>query len=206
MIFLDFCTGTLVNSSVTLRVLLYIWVTRSRKIESDRDYQKKRNVFKNLKFCGERKNCTLQLTGILKRLTLTRLQAFTSQIVTFKILTQVPISVWITTPFVKHTYFLEQTCSVISNSFISFFKQTLLPWHVPYIFITPLLISQAHFFCFCNTCSLLKFRNSSDVARRNIFYYIALWLQSPFATLHRNLPVCVYLPILYSLWSFKCCQ
>ena len=40
-------------------------------------------------------NCTLQLTSILKRLTLTRLQAFTSQTVTFKILTQVPVSVWI---------------------------------------------------------------------------------------------------------------
>ena len=43
----------------------------------------------NLRFCGKGKNCTLQLTIILKRLTLTRLQAFTSQIVTFKILTQV---------------------------------------------------------------------------------------------------------------------
>ena len=67
-------------------------------------------------------------------------------------------------PFVKCTYFLEQTRSVISNSFISFFKQILLPWHVPYIFMTPLLISQAIFFFFRSTCLFLKFRNSSDVA------------------------------------------
>ena len=48
--------------------------------------------------------------------------------------------------------------------------------------MTPLLISQAYFFYFYNTCLFLKFRNSSDVARRSIFYYIAVWLQSPFAT------------------------
>ena len=46
--------------------------------------RKTRNVFKKLRFCGKRKNCTQQLTSILKRLTLTRLQAFTSQIVNFK--------------------------------------------------------------------------------------------------------------------------
>ena len=73
-------------------------------------------------------------------------------------------------PFANHTYFLEQTSSVISNSFISFFKHTLLRWHVPYSFMTPLLISQAHFCYFCNTCFFLKFRNISDVARRNIFF------------------------------------
>ena len=84
-------------------------------------------------------------------------------------------------PFVKNAYFLEKTRSVISNSFISFFKQTLLPWYVPYIFMTSLLIS--HFFYFCNTCLFLKFRNSSDVARRNIMYYVAKWFQIPLATL-----------------------
>ena len=46
-------------------------------------------------FCGRRKDGTRQLSSILKRLTLTRLQTFTSRIVTFKILTQVPLSVWI---------------------------------------------------------------------------------------------------------------
>ena len=51
--------------------------------------RKTRNMFKNFRFCGKRKNCSLQLISILKRLTLTRLEAFTSQIVTFKILTQV---------------------------------------------------------------------------------------------------------------------
>ena len=35
--------------------------------------------------------------------------------------------------------------------------------------MTPLLISQAHFFYFCNTCLFLKLRSSSYVARRNIF-------------------------------------
>ena len=52
--------------------------------------RKTRNLFKNLRFCRKRKNCSLQLTSILKHLTLTRLQAFTSRIVTFKILTQIP--------------------------------------------------------------------------------------------------------------------
>ena len=33
----------------------YIGVIGYRKIESDRDYQKKRNVFKNLRFCGKEK-------------------------------------------------------------------------------------------------------------------------------------------------------
>ena len=47
--------------------------------------RKTTNVFKNLRFCGKRKNYTLQLTSILKRLTLTRLQAFTLRIVTLKI-------------------------------------------------------------------------------------------------------------------------
>ena len=79
-------------------------------------------------------------------------------------------------------YFLEQMYSIISNFFIPFFKQTLLPWHVLYIFMTPLLIFQAHFFYFCNTCLFLKFRHSSDVARRNIFSYITAWLQNPFTT------------------------
>ena len=60
-------------------------ITRSRKIEYDRNYQKTRNVFENLRFCGKRKNCSIQLTSILKRLTLTRLQVFTSRIVAFKI-------------------------------------------------------------------------------------------------------------------------
>ena len=45
-----------------------IGVTRSTKIKFDRDYQ---NVFKNLRFCGKTKNCTLPLTSIFKRLTLT---------------------------------------------------------------------------------------------------------------------------------------
>ena len=70
-----------------------------------------------------------------------------------------------------NTYFLEQTCSVISNSFVSFFKPSLLPWHVPYIFMTPLLISKAHFFHFCNTYLFLKFRNSSGVAQRNCYMF-----------------------------------
>ena len=73
-----------------------IGVTRSRKIESDKNFRKTRNVFKNLRFCEKRKNCPRQLTRILKRLTLTRLQAFISRMVTFKILTQVPVFLWIT--------------------------------------------------------------------------------------------------------------
>ena len=36
------------------------------KIESDRDIRKTRDVSKNLRFCGKMKNCTQQLTSILK--------------------------------------------------------------------------------------------------------------------------------------------
>ena len=42
------------------------------------------------------------------------------------------------------------------------------------------------FFYFYNTCLFLTFRNSSDVARRNIFHFIAVWVQSPFATKASN--------------------
>ena len=73
----------------TTFVIIYE-ITRSRKIEYDRNYQKTRNVFENLRFCGKRKNCSIQLTSILKRLTLTRLQVFTSRIVTFKIFNSSP--------------------------------------------------------------------------------------------------------------------
>ena len=59
-------------------------------------------------------------------------------------------------PFVKRTYFLEQTCSVIFNSIIFFLKQALLSWHVPYIFMTPLLSFQANFFLFLQQVFILK--------------------------------------------------
>ena len=68
----------------------YIGVTRSRRIESDRDYQKSKERVQELKVLCKGKNCILQSSSILKRLTLTRLPPFTSQIVTSKILTQVP--------------------------------------------------------------------------------------------------------------------
>ena len=62
--------------------------TESPNLErSNRDIRKTRNVFKNLRFCGKRKNCTLRLTRIL---TFTRLQAFCLQLVTFKILNSSP--------------------------------------------------------------------------------------------------------------------
>ena len=73
--------------------------------------------------------------------------------------------------------------------------------HVPYIFMTPLLISQAHFFYFCNTCFFLKFRNCSDVARRNIFYYIAVWLQSSFATCTNSFKKVVVVPWSPGKWT-----
>ena len=47
--------------------------------------RKTRNLFKNLRFCGKRKNRCLQLANILKSLTLKRLQAFISRIVIVKI-------------------------------------------------------------------------------------------------------------------------
>ena len=75
----------------------WIGVTRSRKIESDRSYQKNKERIQELKGLWKRKNCILQLTSILKRLTLIRLQAFTSRMIvhevkvkTFKIFNSCP--------------------------------------------------------------------------------------------------------------------
>ena len=61
----------------------------------------------------------------------------------------------------------------------SFLSRPFYPGTYRKFFITPLLISQTQFFYFCNTCLL----RTSDVAGRNIFYYLVVWLQSPFATL-----------------------
>ena len=47
---------------------------------------------------------------------------------------------------------------------------------------------QAHCFHFCNTCLFLKFQNSSGVTRHNIFYYAAVWPQSPLATSSKGFP------------------
>ena len=69
---------------------LYYGVTKS-----DRNLRKTRNVFKNLRFRGKRKDCTRKLTRILKRLTFTRLQAFCLHLVTFEMLNSSPVSVWI---------------------------------------------------------------------------------------------------------------
>ena len=91
-------------------------------------------------------------------------------------------------PLVEHTYFLEQACSVFSNSFIFFFKQTLLPWQVPYIFMTLLLIFQAHFFYFPNTIPIFFWC---------CFYYIAVWLQSSLAIVFSSRLHSVFLADLY---------
>ena len=38
-------------------------------------------------------------------------------------------------------------------------------------FVTPLLIFQAHFFCFCHTCLFVTFRTTFDVAGPNIILF-----------------------------------
>ena len=49
-------------------------------------------------------------------------------------------------------------------------------------FMAPLLVFQAHFFCFCNTCLFVTFRTSSDVVGPNIILLYSRRLQSPSAT------------------------
>ena len=66
------------------------------------------------------------------------------------------------------TYFLKQTCSVLSCYFFSFLTDAFILTRTVH-FMTPLSIFQTHFFCFCKTCF---FRASSDVAGRNIFLII----------------------------------
>ena len=58
-------TNAIMNFS-PLKYWCYNGVTRSKKTESDRDVRKAKNVFTNLRFCGKRKDCTKQLTSILK--------------------------------------------------------------------------------------------------------------------------------------------
>ena len=59
---------------------------------------------------------------------------------------------------------------IISNAFISFLNRLFVLLRTVH-FVTPLLLSQAHFYHFCNTFLFLKFRNSSDVVRR-INYFL----------------------------------
>ena len=67
-------------------VVYYYGVTRSKKTESDRDIRKARNVFTNLRFCGKRKDCTKQLTSILKLWHSHDYKSFCLQLVTFEML------------------------------------------------------------------------------------------------------------------------
>ena len=62
---------------------------------------------------------------------------------------------------------LEQTCSVISYSFIFFFNSFYAGTCRTFL-LGPLLISQAHFLWFCKTFLFVTFRTSSDVAGPDI--------------------------------------
>ena len=67
----------------------------SHQIESDRDYQKNKERVQELKILWKNKTLYSTINKYIETLILTRLQACCSKIVTFKILTQIPISVWI---------------------------------------------------------------------------------------------------------------
>ena len=67
-----------------------IFVTRSRKIESDRDYQKNKDCVQELKVLWKRGILHSTINKYIEILTLTRLQAFCLQIVTFKMLNSSP--------------------------------------------------------------------------------------------------------------------
>ena len=74
----------------------YIGVTRSKKIVSDRDYQKNKERVQELEVLWKNETLDSTINKYIDAFDTTRLQAFTSQIVTFKILTQVPFFEWIT--------------------------------------------------------------------------------------------------------------
>ena len=64
-------------------ICYYYGVIISIRMESDSDIRKTRNVFKNLRFCGK-------INKYIETLIFTRLKAFYSQIVTFKMVNSSP--------------------------------------------------------------------------------------------------------------------
>ena len=115
-----------------------------------------------------------KINQYIETLTCTRLQACCSQIVTSKILNSSP-GFGVDRHFLydfsfhhEHGSFRGCNCSVVSSSFIFFFNG---PFYADTYrtFLTPLLIFQAHFFCFCNTCLFVTFRTSFGVVGPNIF-------------------------------------
>ena len=74
-------------------ICYYYGVTRSRKIESDRDYQKNKERVQELKVLWKKEKLHSTINKYIEMLTFTRLQSFCSQIVTFKMLNSSPLSV-----------------------------------------------------------------------------------------------------------------
>ena len=65
-------------------------VTGFRKIESDRDYQKNKERIQELKILWKREKLLSTINEYIETFDTNTTTSFTSQIVTFKILTQVP--------------------------------------------------------------------------------------------------------------------
>ena len=84
-------------------------------------------MFKNVRVCDKAKNCTLQLTSVLKRLILARLQAFSSRIVTFKI-------------------FNTSTCFCVDHHFLYSFSFLPRVWLLPAMKASPTCSGTSDFF------------------------------------------------------------
>ena len=95
----------------------HLGVTRSREIESYRDYQER---VQELKVLWKNEKLHATINKYIETLTFTRLQASCSQIVTFKMLTQVPVSVW--PPFLYAFSFLPRAWNLPAMQI--FFQQS----------------------------------------------------------------------------------
>ena len=76
-----FSTFDTVNHSLQLVFLLFIVGSPDLK----KGYQETRNVFRNLRFCGNQQTTHSTINKYIENLTFTRLRAFGLQIVTFEI-------------------------------------------------------------------------------------------------------------------------
>ena len=101
--------------------LLYYGVARSKKIESDTDIRKTKNLSTNLRFCGKRKDCTRQLTSILKLWCSDDYKFLFTISHVWEIETQAPVSVWIA---VFYSAYLSTT-NLIPSGDVNFFHQSL---------------------------------------------------------------------------------
>ena len=78
------------HSKVVYKFCCYIGVTRSRKIKSDGDYQKNKERAQELKILWKKEKLLHTINKYNETFDTNTITSFSVQIVTFKVLTQIP--------------------------------------------------------------------------------------------------------------------